>query len=119
MKTVRTVAYLCTGVISYGYKASIIDNTYVAPAMNISTVLALVTNESNAMKTVVPKKEATIRGTSRCMLSTAITGMMIVSPRKHDIIDLLTAFAQPSGRMKMRASWEICRRRPYVDDYYD
>jgi hypothetical protein len=76
----------------------------VAPATNISTVLAFVMNDSNAMKAVVPKKDAMMRGTGLCILSTIITGIMIVSPRKHDIVDLLIALAQPSGRMKIRGS---------------
>jgi hypothetical protein len=51
-----------------------------------------------------------IRDTILWILSTAITGVIIVSPRKQDMTDLLIALAQPSGRMKMRMSWEILRR---------
>jgi hypothetical protein len=84
--------------------------THVAPAINNSTVFAFVMKDNNAMKNVVPKKVATIRDIRLCMLSTAITGTIIVSPRKHAIIDLPMPFAHPSGKMKIRRSLDTFRR---------
>ena len=84
--------------------------TYVAPAINISTVFAFAMKDSKAMKNVVPKKVTVIRGIRLWMLSTAITGTIIVSPRKHAIIDLPMPFAQPSGKMKIRRSLDTFRR---------